>query len=59
MQDGGKTPLIIDLGSRWRYVVSFTLQPFHSQYPLDNGWMRFTATLEVIAKRNVLPLSGI
>jgi hypothetical protein len=38
--NGSIVPLILDLGSRWRWVVSFTHQPLYSQgksprYPLD------------------------
>jgi hypothetical protein len=37
---GGIAPLILDLGTRWRFVVSFTPRPLYSQgkspwYPLD------------------------
>jgi hypothetical protein len=38
--NGGISPRILDLGTRWRWVVSFTPQPLYSQgkdpwYPLD------------------------
>jgi hypothetical protein len=37
---GGIAPRILDLGTRWRWVVNFTLRPLYSQgkspqYPLD------------------------
>jgi hypothetical protein len=39
-RSGGIAPRILDLGSRWRWVVSFTPRPLYSQgkssrYPLD------------------------
>jgi hypothetical protein len=44
-RSGGIAPRILDLGTRWRWVVGFTPRPLHSQgkilcYPLDRegGW---------------------
>jgi len=39
---GGIAPLILDLGTRWRWVVSFTPRPLYPQekspwYPLDRS----------------------
>jgi hypothetical protein len=39
-ENEGIAPRILDLGTRWRWVVSFTPRPFYSQgksrwYPLD------------------------
>jgi hypothetical protein len=39
-RSGGITPCILDLGTRWRWVVSFTPRPLYLQgkspwYPLD------------------------
>jgi hypothetical protein len=39
-ESGGIAPRILDLGTRWRWVVSFTPQPLYPQgrspwYPLD------------------------
>jgi hypothetical protein len=40
--NGGIAPRILDLGSRWRWVISFTPRPLHSQgkslrYPLHRS----------------------
>jgi hypothetical protein len=40
LESEGIAPRILDLGSRWRWVVSFTPRPLYSQgkspwYPLD------------------------
>jgi hypothetical protein len=40
LESGGIAPRIIDIGSRWRWVVSFTPRPLYPQgksplYPLD------------------------
>jgi len=32
---GGKDTLILNLGTRYRWIISFTLRPFHPQYALD------------------------
>jgi hypothetical protein len=41
-ESGGIAPRILNLGTRWRWVVSFTTRPFYLQgkspwYPLDRG----------------------
>jgi hypothetical protein len=55
---------ILDLGTRWRSVVSFTPQPL---YPWEivasthciGGWVGPRTGLDVVEKRNILPLPGI
>jgi hypothetical protein len=51
---------ILNLGTRWRWVVSFTRQPLYTRYPLDRSLggpqSRFGHGGE---ENNSLPLSGI
>jgi hypothetical protein len=54
---GGIVPGILDLGTRWRSVVSFTPRPLYSQekspwYPLDRRLGR-RAVLDVVVKRKI------
>jgi hypothetical protein len=35
--NGGKAPSILNLGTRWKWVVSFALRPTCPRYPLDRG----------------------
>jgi hypothetical protein len=55
---GGIAPRILDLSTRWMWVVSFTLQPL---YPRERapgkdwigGWMDTTAGLDAAVKRKI------
>jgi hypothetical protein len=55
---GGKAPRILDLGSRWRGVVSFTPLPLYPQgksfcYHWIGGWAGPRAVLEAVVKRKI------
>jgi len=52
---GGITPRILDLGTRWRWVVSFTPQPPYSREREPGthwirGWVGPTAVLAAVVK---------
>jgi hypothetical protein len=54
---GGIAPHILDLGTRWRRVVSFTLRPLYPQvksprYPLG-GWVDPRGGLNTVVKRKI------
>jgi hypothetical protein len=55
---GGIAPHILNLGTRWRWVVSFTPRPLYPlgrapRYPLDRVWVYLRPGLEtVVAKIN-------
>jgi hypothetical protein len=55
--------LSLNLGNRWRWVVSFMLQPFYLQGITNTlwigGWVGPRAGLDVSEKRNLLPLLEI
>jgi hypothetical protein len=53
---GGIAPRILDSGTRWRWVVSFTPRPLCTQgkcpwYPLDWRWVGPRAGLDTVVKR--------
>jgi hypothetical protein len=55
---GGIAPRILDLGTRRRWVVSFTPRPFYSQgknpwYPLDRRLGAPSAVLDAVVKREI------
>jgi hypothetical protein len=55
---GGIAPRILDLGTRWRWVVSFTPRPLYSQwksprYPLGRRLGGPSAVLDVVVKRQI------
>jgi hypothetical protein len=55
---GGIAPLILDLGTRWRWVVSFTPRPPCPQgkipcYPRIGGWVGPRAVLDAVVKRKI------
>jgi hypothetical protein len=55
---GGIAPSILDLGTRWRWVVSFTTRPLYPQekslcFPLDRGWVGPRAVLDAVVKRKI------
>jgi hypothetical protein len=62
---GGRAPRILDLGTRWRWVVSLTPQPLYSQgkspwYPLDrmlDGGPK--TSLDAVVRRKISSSSGI
>jgi hypothetical protein len=50
--------IIIDIGTRWRGVLSFKLLPLYPrrkshEYPLDRGWMDSRVDLDVTKKRTI------
>jgi hypothetical protein len=55
---GGIVPRIIALGTRWRLVVSFTLQPLYYQgknhgiHPIG-GWVATRPGLDAVVKRKI------
>jgi hypothetical protein len=56
--------IILDLGTRWRWVVSFTPRQLYprgkSPPPVPIGdWVGSTAGLDTVEYRNLLPLPGI
>jgi hypothetical protein len=54
-RSGGIAPRILNLGARWRWVVSFTLRP-RERTPgthWTGGWMGLRASLDAIAKRKI------
>jgi hypothetical protein len=63
--NGGITPRILNLGTRWRWVISFRFRPLYSQgnsprWPfLTGGWVGPWEGLDAVAKRNFLLLSWI
>jgi hypothetical protein len=55
---GGIAPCILDLGTRWRWVVSFTPRSLYPQgkslwCPLDRGWVGPRAVLDAVVKRKI------
>jgi hypothetical protein len=55
---GGVAPLILDVGTRWRWVVSFMLLPLCPQgrstwYSLDKRLGRSRAGLDAVVKRKI------
>jgi hypothetical protein len=55
---GGIAPLIIDPGTRWRWVVGFTPRPLYPQekspwYPLDRRLGGPRAVLDAVVKRKI------
>jgi hypothetical protein len=57
-------PHFIDLGTRWRLVVSFTPRPiyFGERAPGTHwigGWVDTRAGLDGVEKRKFLPLPGL
>jgi hypothetical protein len=65
---GGIAPRVLNLGAKWRRVVSFTLRSSYRQgkdplCPLDTGlgggWARKPVWMRRRRKRNFLQLSGI
>jgi hypothetical protein len=51
--------IILNLGTRLRWVVSFIPRPFHPRYRLERRLGGPQAGLGAMEKRNLLPLSGI
>jgi hypothetical protein len=56
---GGIAPHILNLGARWRWVVSFTHQPLYSLWKTPGihwrgGWVVPKASLETVVKRKIL-----
>jgi hypothetical protein len=56
--NGGMAPLILDLGTRWRWVVSFTPRPLYPQgksplYPLDRMLGGPRAVLDAVSERKI------
>jgi hypothetical protein len=54
---------ILDLGTRWRWVVSYTPRPLYPEEILPGthwigGWVGPRAGLDVVEKRKILALSG-
>jgi hypothetical protein len=64
-KSGGIAPRILDLGTRWRWVVSFILRPLHPQvkrpwYPLDVGLGGHQSSSEHGGEeKNSQPLPGL
>jgi hypothetical protein len=55
---GGVAPRILDLGTRWRWVVSFTPQPLYPQGKSPGthwigGWVGPRAVLDAVVKRKI------
>jgi hypothetical protein len=46
-------PRILDLGTNWKWVVSFTLRPL---YPRIGGWVGPRTGLDDVEKRKISPL---
>jgi hypothetical protein len=59
---GGLAPRILDLGTRWRLVVSFTRRPLYPrERPLDTycigGWVGSRAVLDAVVGRKIYKAS--
>jgi len=52
---GGRAPRILNLDTRWRWVVSYRVLGTHC----IGGWVGLRAGMDVEAKRKPLTLSGI
>jgi hypothetical protein len=51
---GGIAPHILDLGIRWRLIVSFTLRPLYLQDThWIGGWVVPRAVLDAVVKRKI------
>jgi hypothetical protein len=55
---GGIVPCILDLGTRWRWVVSFTHRPLYPQGTTrgthwTGGWVGPRAVLDAVVKRKI------
>jgi hypothetical protein len=50
---------ILDLGSRWRWVVSFTLRTRAPGNHWIGNWMGLNAGLDAVTKREILLIQGI
>jgi hypothetical protein len=50
---------ILDLGTRWRWVVSFTDRPLHPRYPLDMRLSGPQSQSGRCGEDKILPLPGI
>jgi len=53
----GIVPLILNVGTKWRWVFSFTSQLLYpherSQFSLNRGWVFTIVRLELLAKRKI------
>jgi hypothetical protein len=63
-RSGGIVPLILNLSTRWKWVVSFTPLPLYPQGTAPcihwvGGWLDPRAGRNVKEKRRILPLQGI
>jgi hypothetical protein len=61
---GGIAPRILNLSTRWRWVVSFTPQPLYHRgkslrYRLERRLGRFQSRSKCREDKNILPLPGI
>jgi hypothetical protein len=54
MNEWRYSSIILDLGTRWRWVVSFTSLPLYPRYSLIGGWVAPRAGLDAGEKRKVL-----
>jgi hypothetical protein len=64
MQTGGTVPLILYFSTKWRHVVSFTLQPIYpsgksNRYPLNRRQGGPRTGLNSLGKTKYLHVLGI
>jgi hypothetical protein len=57
-ENGGIDPHILDLGTRWRWVVSFTLRPLYPRERAPDthwtgGWVGPRVVLDTVVKRKI------
>jgi hypothetical protein len=57
-RSGGIAPCILDLGTRWRWVVSFTARPLYppekeTLVPMMRGWVGPRAGLDAVVRRKI------
>jgi hypothetical protein len=52
-ESGGIEPHILDLGTRWRWVVSFTPWPLYPGTHWTGGWVGPRASLDVVKIKNL------
>jgi hypothetical protein len=56
----GAAPLILNLGTTWKWVVSFTFRPYYFQCPLNRRMNGFHGQSQYFVEvKNLLPLLGI
>jgi len=56
-ENGGTVPRILKLGTRWRWVVSFTARPLYPRgecSPWIGGWVGSRAGLNMAEKRKII-----